>query len=740
MEIQQHVEIEEESIGDMGEIQSSIRSEDLGFALGAVSKNLYANNIGSFIRELVSNGVDANVDNVNRTKSVAVEVRLYKEGEEWWFSVQDFGTGMTEQVFTEVYMAWFNSDKRKTNSKIGGWGLGSKTPLSYVDQYELTTIAEGIKYEYLIAKSSTVPMATPLLSTPTDELSGTTVKFIVKEKDLRKISDELDKQLAYFNEVVVINEYSYYINNFTVLESEYFKYRVNGFSFGTEMHLVIGQVPYKIDFNLLKRDRINMPIAIKFDIGTLPVTLSREDINYDDEFIDVIQIINDRIDLVLADLNSRYREFIDFTDLKKYLQFVNNTVNYLMLGEHRLVIDNNALKAKPRLIINGEVYTFTKKETENLIDRVFKFEGVYLTKLGDAKRYISNALTVLNDLNAFVYKTKEANHWSNKYYEGKTAITALKFNNKKLLYYAELLNLDVTQYSVFGKSKRVFKPGGVKRAYSLLKFVRDSFKNGTKSYDHVPQSFIDADKLAQKEIASAKKGSITAYDSNGYMTSYDVQNMLDTYKHVFYIDRKEDVYKIAYYNMLFDALPKYFKTKLLFLHLNPTTIKGLKKYKNQIHKIERIWEFKVLRNFYNRLPTLIKLSELNREGYERIFEFSPYYAKQLVKTKQHYTDRTKKCFSTIDIKSVTVRDLENKVSIEITTDAFLKYFEKELAATKNDKTFLYRELIDEVHSYLPLIRTRYAIDKSYIEDKEGAYKYIVNSLHITKINRTLKNN
>lgn len=737
MEIQQHVEIEEESIGDMGEIQSSIRSEDLGFALSAVSKNLYANNIGSFIRELVSNGVDANVDNENRTKSVAVEVKLYKEGEEWWFSVQDFGTGMTEKVFTEVYMAWFNSDKRKTNSKIGGWGLGSKSPLSYVDQYELTTIAEGIKYEYIIAKSGTVPMATPLLAKETTEPSGTIVKFIVKQKDLYKISDELNKQLSYFNEVVVINEYMYYTNEFIVLESEHFKYRPDKHSFGSEMHLVIGQVPYKIDFNLLKRDRIYMPLAIKFDIGSLPVTLSREDINYDDEFIDVIQNINDKIDIVLEDLSTRYAAFINFTDLREYLQFVNRDKNYLMLGEHKLIIDNNIIKNKAKLLIDDVVYTFTKDQTLDLLHQILYFNHVNLTTLGKIRNHIPSLLRILDNPEDFVYKREDANHWSNKYHEGKTAILETKYNARKLLYFAEKVGLDVTEYGKFGKKKRVFKPGGTRVAYNLLKFIRNSVKNSVASYDYVPRSFIEADKIAQKEISAAKKGSITSYDADGYMTQYDVETILSTYNHIFYIDRKEDIYKIAYYNMLYNTLPKYFKKKLLFLHLNPTTIKGIKKYKNQVHNITRIWEFKVLKNYYNRLPILIKLSELNEEGYETIEKFSPYYAKELRKTKQHYTDRDGKRYGTIDIKSILVRDLENKQTVEITPNNFLNYFEEQLKKTKANKSFLYKDLIDEVHGLLPLIRARKAIADSYIKDKNGSYEYIVNSLHITKINRTL---
>ena len=60
MEINKEVYIEQDTVGTFKEITSSIRAEDLGMALDAVSKNLYSNPIGSFVRELVSNGVDAN--------------------------------------------------------------------------------------------------------------------------------------------------------------------------------------------------------------------------------------------------------------------------------------------------------------------------------------------------------------------------------------------------------------------------------------------------------------------------------------------------------------------------------------------------------------------------------------------------------------------------------------------------------------------------------------------------------
>ena len=115
MEINKEVYIEQDTVGTFKEITSSIRAEDLGMALDAVSKNLYSNPIGSFVRELVSNGVDANRRN---NSAELVKVNIYKEGNTWYFQVKDEGKGMTPEHFTNVYMRWFNSDKRDNNEDI----------------------------------------------------------------------------------------------------------------------------------------------------------------------------------------------------------------------------------------------------------------------------------------------------------------------------------------------------------------------------------------------------------------------------------------------------------------------------------------------------------------------------------------------------------------------------------------------------------------------------------------------
>ena len=124
MEINKEVYIEQDTVGTFKEITSSIRAEDLGMALDAVSKNLYSNPIGSFVRELVSNGVDANRAN---NSAELVKVNIYKEGNTWLKKHGEKGVTKIDETLPQY--------KAALESVLGSW-LKKSTPGSqYLDAY-----------------------------------------------------------------------------------------------------------------------------------------------------------------------------------------------------------------------------------------------------------------------------------------------------------------------------------------------------------------------------------------------------------------------------------------------------------------------------------------------------------------------------------------------------------------------------------------------------------------------------
>jgi len=195
----------------------------------------------------------------------------------------------------------------------------------------------------MMYKGETSPKIDLLTKSDTTERNGTEIKIIIKnEYDLLKFLDETYNQLHYFQNVVLdlddlkslyssYNSYSSISRNInSTLQNLEKDYRlIEGVNFIArtntsfqELHLCIGNVAYPIDWNNLKTTlRINLPLALKFDIGELPVIQTREDIRYTDKSINLIQ---EKIKLLKEELTElKKKEALkDFEDLE---DFRNNT-------------------------------------------------------------------------------------------------------------------------------------------------------------------------------------------------------------------------------------------------------------------------------------------------------------------------------------------------------------------------------------------------------------------------------
>lgn len=717
MKINKGVYEEQTSIGEFEEVQSAVRQEDLGFALEAVSKNLYQNPIGSFIRELVSNGVDANIETDAQT---LVKVHIYKEDDTWYFSVRDYGKGMSKEHFNNVYMNWFNSDKRDSNKKIGGWGLGSKTPLAYRDDsYELFTCHENIKRHYIIAKTDPLPTSTLVLEEETDE-SGTCVFFEISEKDLLTIHRECKQQLAYFNNVIVINDYTYYDNDFNVLDGGNFLYRPDAQPFPT-MHIALGQVPYPINYEILDMKPVHIPIALKFDINDLPVTLSRESINYKDKNIDVINVIKTRIYEVINDLTEKYKNQVSFQDdLCGFLKYIKSD-KHLKLGDFILPLDKTYIKETATLTLKGVPINIPLKVYKDNLSSLLKF--FYIKSSRVTELYRGTKLdNILDTPYNYVYKDADSNHWSNKYYENKTLVNPLKITSKNILDLAYSLGLADRSY--YRRNGNPYHENGLKYTFLLVNAANNLLKASLAHYSDVPQSFIDAEKAKQKELEDARKGSITVYSCTGTMSNIKVEDLYKDYDYIFYISRKDDFEKIVYYNFIFSSFPKYFKKKLKFIIINPTTIKTIKKI-DKFKSVENIWKYKTLSNHFNRL--VIGCNLINLDLSFTNDNTTIYYHRLFVAVYDRY------CANLGGIPDfLRGYDLETK-QVSSIPNKFTTYFKDELERKHTDKYFMYSEYVDELSKVKDFLNAYKVISRSGDSKRHAAIKYLIKMSKILKL-------
>ncbi len=302
------------TIGSFGEVNATISAQNEGFVFDLVSKGMYKDPISSMIRELTSNCFDAHVAAGNLDEPVIISI----DGNEIRFI--DKGVGMSPEFFKDVYFSWFSSTKRDSDDYIGAFGLGSKSPFSYTDEYKVVTIKDGVKYTYLLESlgDKGKPTYSLLTSTDVNEPNGTTVVVVMKEEDYYKFDEKLKNQLAYFTNVYVDVKNNWrinYDNDYNIYENDFknFKYRTNcPFSV---IHICIDKVYYPIDFaqldlssNFKQSYRHKLPIALKFNIGDLMVTPERESIRY----------TNESIELITNKLKEAYKELVSHVRKESY--------------------------------------------------------------------------------------------------------------------------------------------------------------------------------------------------------------------------------------------------------------------------------------------------------------------------------------------------------------------------------------------------------------------------------------
>jgi len=107
-----------------------------------LSDGLYSDKIQSIIRELSCNAVDSHVEAGKGDEPIEVHLPTVFEPV---FYVRDFGVGLDHEQVIKIYTVYGASTKTNSNEFIGQLGLGSKSPFSYVDAFDVTARKEGVK-------------------------------------------------------------------------------------------------------------------------------------------------------------------------------------------------------------------------------------------------------------------------------------------------------------------------------------------------------------------------------------------------------------------------------------------------------------------------------------------------------------------------------------------------------------------------------------------------------------------
>ena len=232
-----------------------------GIMVKALTSRLYSNPISSVVRELASNALDA-----NRSEPMEIHVPTLLDPS---FRIRDKGPGLSRTSMVEVFTRFGESTKRNTNSQIGGFGLGAKSPFAIANSYTVVSSHAGTKTTYLASIGSDgMPALHEVSSQPTND---TGLEIIVPAKPSPAWVEALS-QIQFFEPRPIIQGCTFEFPNVIYDTPNYLVVS------GGKPSVLVGPVAYPL--NVSHFDYGVPPFAFKFPIGTLEVTASREEIVY----------------------------------------------------------------------------------------------------------------------------------------------------------------------------------------------------------------------------------------------------------------------------------------------------------------------------------------------------------------------------------------------------------------------------------------------------------------------------
>lgn len=316
-----------ESFGEISVKEITLSANAKAFKI--IFGQIYPDITKAIVRELFTNAWDSQKN--AGTLDTPIDIHLPTDWEPY-FSVRDYGTGMTPAVIDDVYSKVFESTKDQSDDEAGMFGMGSKTPLGYTDSFSVTSYIDGYfwAYDIYIAQSGN-PVIALKAEGECDEPNGVEVSLGVKTVDFNTFKEYAELFALNANTPVNINRTRYLNKRVAISSGD----RWTLYDDSEAAYIRMGCVLYKVDKSYLNQyfryDEeflLKLPLILDFDIGEFEVTGSREDIIYNVESCKKIydafkKVHND----VCAEAIDKIRSFDHPEESFKYFRQVNSQFN-----------------------------------------------------------------------------------------------------------------------------------------------------------------------------------------------------------------------------------------------------------------------------------------------------------------------------------------------------------------------------------------------------------------------------
>lgn len=271
---------------------------DIAFIVDMFADKVYTYKERAVIRELACNAHDSHV--MAGTQHIPFNVHLPTVLEPW-FSVRDFGTGLSDHEVRTIFAGIGISTKRESNEVIGCFGIGSLSPYSLTDSFTVVSYYNGTMRTYTCFRDEKrKPVVALLAECPTSQNNGLEVSLTVNGR-LANFETEAEHVFRFWDGTLPN------INNNLVAsrcEQQRRKYNFKSDHFGLstsygEMYALMGNIAYKIPYEL---DEFHCDGYLKFNLGELEFDTARENLSMTDKVKSAIKAKFDLVKSQLADI------------------------------------------------------------------------------------------------------------------------------------------------------------------------------------------------------------------------------------------------------------------------------------------------------------------------------------------------------------------------------------------------------------------------------------------------------
>ena len=355
-----------------------------------ILSDLYSDKPLAIVRELGCNAADSMTASGQPDKPFHIHLPNALEP---WLIIQDFGTGISHENIYSIYTTYFESTKTNSNTQIGCLGLGSKSPFCYSDNFTITSIHNGEKRIYnAFFNASNMPSISLMSSINTKEGNGVAIQIPIKVSNFSDFSHAVYKAFRFFDVKPTISGGKI---DWDEIKPDFTGSFWKSFHKLNQSYAIMGGVTYPIETYKVDGDHYDIlrkaGLVIRFEIGEIDFTPSRESISYCD---DTIKAINAKVELVKKDFVTKVEAMVKDSD-----NLLDAMKAYYLLEGQWSFLNSKMVKGKvkwknidisnPRSVIKDKV---------NLISICKKQWGRGKTSVSEFAALHNNALWFYDDL------------------------------------------------------------------------------------------------------------------------------------------------------------------------------------------------------------------------------------------------------------------------------------------------------------------------------------------------------